>query len=108
MPLSFICAAALAIDGDTLRCANISEANGRVRLARIDAAEMDSEAGQEAKRVLARLITGPVHCQEIDADPKRKGYQARDPFRRIVARCWVGRMNLGREMLHLGQARVWP
>ena len=108
MPLAFLCAAAIAIDGDTLRCANISQANGRVRMARINAAEMDTEAGPAAKRALAQLLTGPVRCAQVDAYPQRRGNQETDRYGRIVARCRVGPMDLGAEMLRAGQAQVWP
>lgn len=112
MPLAFtfVCLAAVAIDGDTLRCANLrEEANGRVRLARIDAAELHDPGGEQAKRALAALIAGrTVRCQLVDADPRIGGFQARDRFGRPVARCGADGVDLQRAMLDAGQARVWP
>lgn len=110
MPLiSFLCVAAVAIDGDTLRCSNIKDSGGRVRIARIDAPEMRDPGGAAAQRALARVIAGhKVHCQQIDADPRQKGEQARDRFGRIVARCRAGTRDLGETMLAGGFAEVWP
>lgn len=104
--LSFLCLAAVAIDGDTLRCANIAEANGRVRIARIDTPERWQPGYHEATDALAALIAGrTVHCREVDANPRRRGYQARDPYGRIVATCRAGGRALGPAMLKRGAVR---
>ena len=110
MPLLiFLCVAAVAIDGDTLRCSNISDAGGRVRIARIDAPEMRDDGGAAAKAAMARLIAGrAVHCVAIDADPRMKGDQPRDRFGRIVARCRAGGQDLGNAMLLAGLVDIWP
>ena len=110
MPLfSFLCLAAVAVDGDTLRCSNIADAGGRVRIARIDAPEMRGGQGAAAKSAMARLIAGrKVHCAAIDADPRMKGDQPRDRFGRIVARCRAGGQDLGNAMLAAGLADIWP
>ena len=107
--LAFLCAAALVVDGDTLRCANIEAAGGRVRLARIDAAEMSEAGGVEAKRALQALIAGrAVRCLQIDASPFRDGFQATDRYGRIVARCSVAGRDLGAAMIANGFAEQWP
>ena len=109
MSLLFACAMAVAVDGDTLRCTNIEDANGRVRLARIDAPEMREQGGEEAKRELEQLIAGrAVTCKHVDADPRREGFQDRDPFGRVVARCFVGDVDLQAALLEGGHAEVWP
>lgn len=108
MPAAFLCAAALAIDGDTLRCANIEQANGRVRLARIDAPEMREPGGREAKAALAAMLTGPVRCKPVDALPDTKEFEKQDLFGRIVARCRVRGRDLGKAMIDAGKARRWP
>ncbi|MDE8654727.1 thermonuclease family protein, partial [Novosphingobium album (ex Liu et al. 2023)] len=92
MPLTFLCLAAIAIDGDTLRCANIADANGRVRLAAIDAAELpghcrrgrDCAPGDPglARSALAELLVGPVRCVQVDASPFEPGFQERDRYGR--------------------------
>lgn len=109
MPLfSFLCLAAVAVDGDTLRCSNVAEAGGRVRIARIDAPEM-RQGGDGAKRAMAELIAGRrVACQAVDADPRIAGVQPRDRYGRIVARCRAGGQNLGTAMLAGGYAEAWP
>ena len=63
------------IDGDTFRTA----AN-RIRLANVDAPELNEPGGQAAKRELERLIGG----KEVIYEEK-----ARDPYGRIVAQVWV-------------------
>ena len=84
---SFLCLAAVAVDGDTLRCQNVSEANGRVRLARIDTPERGEWGFDEATQALAQLIEGQdVTCELVDADPRIAGFQSRDRFGRPVAR----------------------
>ena len=108
MSLLFLCAAAVAIDGDTLRCANIHDANGRVRLARIDAPELRQEGGEEARAMLAAMLSGPVRCEHVDADPRTEVFEARDRFGRIVARCFVGQRDIGEAMLEAGLAKRWP
>lgn len=107
--VSFLCLAAVAVDGDTLRCSNIADAGGRVRIARIDAPEMRGGDGAAAKAAMARLIAGrTVRCAAVDADPRIAGNQARDRFGRIVARCSVGGQDLGNAMLIAGLADIWP
>lgn len=106
--LAFVCVAAVAVDGDTLRCSNIEDANGRVRLARIDAPEMRERGGQQAKSALAAMITSEVHCRAVDADPRIRGYQARDSYGRIVAHCRVGSIDLGAALLSRRHAVRWP
>lgn len=110
MPLiSFLCLAAVAVDGDTLRCSNIRDAGGRVRIARIDAAERGEPGARRATEALARLIEGQrVHCRAIDADPRIAGVQQRDRYGRIVARCRAGKRDLGAAMIAGGHAQVWP
>lgn len=106
----FLCAAAMAVDGDTLRCANLrDEVNGRVRLARIDAPERGEPGFEEAKRALAVMIEDKVvKCELVDADPRIPGEQARDRFGRPVARCTVDGRDLGQAMIDLEVAKHWP
>lgn len=107
--LAFTCALAVAIDGDTLRCANIAQANGRVRIARIDAPERGAVGFEEARWALAGMIEGrTVRCKRVDADPRKRGHQASDPYGRIVARCEAAGRQLGPAMIALGRAQVWP
>jgi len=72
--LTFICAIASVVDGDTIRCANVEEQNGRVRLARINGPELRRPGGEEAKAALQAMITGPVTCEHVDADPRKEGF----------------------------------
>lgn len=114
MSLTFLCVAAMAIDGDTLLCRDI----GRVRLARIDTPELHGcpprrhcapGDAKGARDNLARMIDGrAVRCTEVDADPRRRGYQARDRYGRSVARCSSGGRDLGEAQLRDGFAVRWP
>jgi endonuclease YncB( thermonuclease family) len=109
VPLTFLCLAAIAIDGDTLRCANIADANGRVRIARIDAPEAGEPGGPEATRRLAELIDGyQVRCTQVDAFPWTSRFETHDRYGRIVARCTAAGVDLGQAMLASGHAAKWP
>ncbi len=104
----FLCLAANAVDGDTLRCANL-DAPGRVRIARIDAPERGAPGGREATAALARMIKGrEVRCTLVDADPRRAGFQRTDRYGRPVARCEAGGLDLGKELIRRGHAVRWP
>lgn len=117
--MTFLCAAALAIDGDTLRCRGV----GDVRLARIDAPELSDhcrdgrkDSGRPcapgdplaAQAALHRLTRTPVTCEQVDANPWWRGFQERDRYGRIVARCSAGGRDLGEAQLAGGFAVRWP
>ena len=116
----FICAQALAIDGDTLKCAFLNDGRAvNVRLAGIDAPELpghcrrgrDCAPGDPyvSKRVLQILAdAGTVECEQVDANPSRRGFQDLDPWRRPVARCAVDGKDLGDALLSMKLARKWP
>ena len=107
--LLFLCLAAVAVDGDTLRCQNVADANGRVRLARIDTPERGEPGFDEATEALAQLIEGrDVTCELVDADPRVAGFQSRDRFGRPVARCSAGSVDLGTALLAADLAKPWP
>ncbi len=109
MSILFACLAAVAVDGDTLKCRNLDEAGGRVRLALIDAPERGQRGASEATMVLARLIKGhEVRCELVDADPRKAGFQARDRYGRPVARCLAAGVDLGAALLKAGHATRWP
>jgi micrococcal nuclease len=109
MSLIFACLAAVAVDGDTLRCANLPDQGGRVRIARIDTPERGEPGFEEAKRALAAMIDGRVvRCELVDADPRIAGFQERDRFGRPVARCSAGGRDLGEAQLAARLAVVWP
>lgn len=95
MSLIFACMMAVVVDGDTLRCANIEQRNGRVRLARINAPELTRGGGEEAKAFLEGLLVGEVTCEQVDASPQVAGFQETDPYGRIVARCTAQGHDLG-------------
>ncbi|NIJ34306.1 thermonuclease family protein [Sphingomonas oligoaromativorans] len=114
MITAFICAHALAIDGDTLACSNRPE---HIRLARIDAPEMpghcrrgrscapgDPIAARDA--LTALLDRGELRCEPVSASPR--GGSPFDRYGRIVARCTVAGVDVGEEQLRTGHAIQWP
>lgn len=113
MSLFFACLAAVAVDGDTIRCRNLPDnlatGGGRVRIARIDAPERGTQGADAATAALVRLVDGrEVRCELVDADPRIEGFQTRDRFGRPVARCSAGGVDLGAAQLAAGHAVVWP
>lgn len=86
---------AWVIDGDTL------EINGkRIRLAGVDAPELDHPYGQNAKRLLMSLCRGQVIHAMVDGDLSHD---------RLVATCHLpdGR-DLSAELVKAGLAIDWP
>lgn len=117
MSLTLLCAAAIPVDGDTLRCRGPEGYRGLVRIARIDSPELHGcrkrrcvvGDGRAAWRNLARLIDGrTVTCAVVDASPSMPGFQDRDRYGRPVARCRAGGIDLGTEQLAGGFAESWP
>jgi endonuclease YncB( thermonuclease family) len=86
------------MDGDSLR-ARIAGEQVEVRLADIDAPEHGQRYAWEAKLALIDLVRGrrlTLVPREID----RHG--------RMVARVWVGEMNVSRELVNQGAAWFYP
>lgn len=94
---------ALVIDGDTIAVEGVET---RIRLDSIDAPESTQPCydaagkrylcGSRAAEVLAGIIgrNGRVRCVE----------RGRDRYRRIVAQCFAGEMDMGRELVRRGWA----
>jgi micrococcal nuclease len=82
------------IDGDTIAIGNAS-----IRLAGIDAPELDQRWGQKAKWELLALTKGQVIRAELDGSIS---------YDRTVARCYLpdGR-DLAKEMVKMGLALDW-
>lgn len=83
------------IDGDTIQIGMV-----RLRLAGIDAPELDHPLGQKAKWELVRICKGEIITAEIERDI---------PYDRLVATCYLsdGR-DLSAEMVKRGLALDWP
>lgn len=89
-----LCADPGITDGDTFRC----DGNLKIRLWGIDAPERHTPAGPAATRALADLTRGQtLVC-------KAKGHS----HDRTVAQCWIGRMDVGFEMVRQGHAVDLP
>ncbi|MFV2053225.1 thermonuclease family protein [Aliiroseovarius sp. YM-037] len=83
------------VDGDTIRIGKVS-----LRLAGIDAPELEHPWGQKAKWELVRLCKGQVITAEIEPEIS---------YDRVVATCFLpdGR-DLSAEMVRRGLALDWP
>jgi len=83
------------IDGDTIQIGNV-----RLRLAGIDAPELNHPWGQKAKWELVRMCKGQVITAEFEPELS---------YDRIVATCFLpdGR-DLSAEMVKIGLALDWP
>jgi endonuclease YncB( thermonuclease family) len=84
---------ARVIDGDS-----IVVGGTRIRIWGIDAPEMGSRAGDEAKKYLKMLVDdAPVRCE--DDGTRLQG--------RIMAKCFIGTVDLGGVMVLSGNANDW-
>jgi endonuclease YncB( thermonuclease family) len=91
---AFLCANAVQIDGDTLKCAS----GEHVRLWGVNSPEAHDPGGPEATRALSRLVFGKtLSCQ-------RKGRS----FNRTVALCYLNGHDIAAEMVRGGWAVDWP
>lgn len=78
------------VDGDTLEVAG-----AMVRLHGIDTSEPAQPLGKDATNALARLAEGKeVHCEGTE----------HDDFKRLLAICHAGQVNLNEEMVREGMA----
>lgn len=91
---AFLCAQPAVTDGDSLICADRT----RVRIWGIDAPERHEPEGPASTRALARIVRGhDLRCQ-----PKGRSHN------RVVARCFLGSLDIGGEMVRGGFAQDWP
>lgn len=91
---ALICTSPGVIDGDSLRCAD----GTRIRLWGIQAPERYEPAGPASTRALARLVAGKT----LRCTPKGRSYE------RVVARCFIGPVDVAGAMVRQGQATDWP
>ncbi len=94
MPLKTIVGKCYVVDGDTIRIGKVS-----LRLAGIDAPELDHPWGRRAKAELIGLCRGQVITAQLNPELS---------YDRIVATCFLpdGR-DLSAEMVKLGYALDW-
>lgn len=85
------------VDGDTTDV-RLDSGMIRVRLHAIDAPERGQPQGAASKAALAALVYGkPVQVEPIE----------QDRYDRLVARLWLGELDVNAEMLKQGQAWVY-
>ena len=102
--MKILLAAALIIgqpqvtDGDTLRFSD-----QRVRIWGIDAPETNTRAGKAARGALIEIIDNrSVRCEDTGQRSESRNVE------RIVARCYIGSMDIACELVRLGHAKDWP
>ena len=97
MGLTFVCLA-IALHGDTLRCANNPGGVEVVQLAAVEASELSSESAAITVP-LKQLVPGKVSCRQVDADPRTAGFQNFTVAGKMVARCTAGGQDLSALLL---------
>ena len=80
-----------AVDGDTIKLCDVS-----IRLAALDAPELDEDVGQEAKQFLAQFEGSTVMCELTGATT----------YERLVGYCQL-HMDIGRMMMLMDLASEW-
>jgi endonuclease YncB( thermonuclease family) len=85
-------------DGDTLTLLVAGNQPVKVRLAGIDAPELDQAYGQQAKQALSALAFG----QEVKVDGSGP-----DKYGRTLGTVWVGTVNVNAELVKQGAAWVY-
>jgi micrococcal nuclease len=96
------------VDGDGLRFCHIRACRA-VRLCGIDAPELDTAAGQAARRALQHHIAGrPVRCVPVGEGTPCDGRSRPTHGRRTVARCFAGSDDLAALQVAAGHACDWP
>lgn len=84
-------------DGDTVDL-RLDSGMIRVRLHAVDAPEHDQPYGKAARRELSRL----VYLRKVEVEPIEQ-----DQYDRLVARLWLGEMDVNAELLRSGAAWVY-
>jgi len=84
-------------DGDTVDL-RLDSGMIRVRLHAVDAPEHDQPYGRAARRELSRL----VYLRKVEVEPIEQ-----DQYDRLVARLWLGEMDVNAELLRRGAAWVY-
>jgi len=84
-------------DGDTVDL-RLDSGMIRVRLHAVDAPEHDQPYGRAARRELSRL----VYLRKVEVEPIEQ-----DQYDRLVARLWLGEMDVNAELLRSGAAWVY-
>lgn len=85
------------VDGDTVDV-RLQSGMVRVRLHAVDAPERGQPYGEAAKEALSRLAFGKA----VDVEPIEQ-----DRYDRLVARLWVGGVDVNAELVKLGHAWVY-
>ena len=80
-----------AVDGDTIKLCDVS-----IRLAALDAPELDEDGGQEAKQFIAMFEGSTVTCELTGATT----------YDRLVGYCQL-HMDIGLMMMRMGLASEW-
>jgi endonuclease YncB( thermonuclease family) len=95
-------------DGDTF-VLRVDGVNLPVRLCGVDSPERDGKGYLPAKIALTELIKGKsVRCVQVGSGTPCDGRSRSTSRDRIVARCFVGDLDIAAEMVRSGKACAWP
>lgn len=99
-----LAAAQQVIDGNTLRLAGL-----KYQLCGINVPAPDQPGGPEATAYLRHLIAGKsIRCTPVGQGTPCDGHSKVKNEDRVVAQCFVGKVDLAAEMVRSGHAKDWP
>ena len=95
-------------DGDTFTMQS-ETGNVRVRICGTDAPERGQPGYGQATGVLSNLIEGKtVHCLQVGEGTVCDGRSKPTSRDRVVAQCFMGKLDIAEEMTKSGTACDWP
>ena len=95
-------------DGDTVTM-QYETGNVRVRICGIDAPERGQPGYDQATGVLSNLIEGKmVHCLQVGEGTVCDGRSKPTSHDRIVAQCFLDKLDIAEEMTKSGTVCDWP
>jgi endonuclease YncB( thermonuclease family) len=96
------------VDGDTFSM-EAESGKVRVRICGIDAPERGQPGYGQAAGVLSNMIEGKlVHCLQVGEGTPCDGKSKPNSRDRIVAQCFIDKLDIAEEMTKSGTACDWP
>jgi endonuclease YncB( thermonuclease family) len=96
------------VDGDTFTM-EVESRRIRVRICGIDAPERGQPGYGQAAGVLSNMVEGKlVHCLQVGEGTPCDGRSKPNSRDRIVAQCFIDKLDIAEEMTRSGTACDWP